>query len=95
MSQDKPLTQTKHCGSVDCSSDRSSKHWQWKEWPHERTATSGNIEGSNSSSVAKYARSLPHRGQFCPNGSVVGSSKPANGILIINDGTKIGNKMSQ
>lgn len=98
---DKPFTQIKHGGSVDCSSDEtSSKQWQWKECPHERTATSGRTEEYNSSSsVGEYARSSLHRGQFCPNGSVIesssSSSKPANGILMINNGTKIGSQVSQ
>ena len=89
---------------MDCSSDEtSSKQWQWKECPHERTATSGRTEEHNSSSsVGEYARSSSHTGQFCPNGSVIessssssSSSKPANGILMINNGTKIGRQISQ
>lgn len=58
----------------------SSKHWEWKTCPHERTATSGRREEYNSlSSVGENARSPLHKRQFCPNGWVAGLWKPEEG----------------
>lgn len=58
----------------------SSKHWEWKTCPHERTATSGRREEYNSlSSVGENARSSLHKRQFCPNGWVAGLWKPEEG----------------
>lgn len=58
----------------------SSKHWEWKTCPHERTATSGRREEYNSlSSIGENARSPLHKQQFCPNGWVAGLWKPEEG----------------
>ena len=89
------MTHIKHGGSMSCSLHvLSSKHWEWKTCPHERTATSGRREEYNSlSSVGENARSPLHKRQFFPNGWVAGLWKPEEGkkkhILMINYGAKI------